>query len=91
MQTRCSLFLPLFAWPAAGTVLYVLLGLVLTGMQPYSQIDLHAPFSVAFKAVSEQSVGEGCGSLALRCVDNRSARTLVMQSVTSSDSPTVHQ
>ena len=33
------------------TVLYMLMCLVITGMQPYDQIDVHAPFSVAFDAV----------------------------------------
>jgi APA family basic amino acid/polyamine antiporter len=33
------------------TVLYVLMCLVITGMQPYNEIDIHAPFSVAFDAV----------------------------------------
>ncbi len=33
------------------TVLYVLMCLVITGMQPFNQIDLNAPFSVAFRQV----------------------------------------
>ncbi|GAX78790.1 hypothetical protein CEUSTIGMA_g6227.t1 [Chlamydomonas eustigma] len=33
------------------TVLYVLMCLVITGMQPYMDIDINAPFSVAFDAV----------------------------------------
>jgi amino acid transporter len=33
------------------TVFYMLMCLVITGMQPYDQIDLHAPFSVAFTTV----------------------------------------
>jgi hypothetical protein len=44
--------------PATGTILYILMGLVLTGMQPYSQIDINAPFSVAFKAVSQPVNGQ---------------------------------
>ena len=32
-------------------MLYVLMCLVITGMQPYNQIDVHAPFSAAFDAV----------------------------------------
>ncbi|KAL6751059.1 amino acid permease-domain-containing protein [Haematococcus lacustris] len=33
------------------TVFYVLMCIVISGMQPYTEIDLHAPFSVAFQAV----------------------------------------
>ena len=45
------------AQPNHGTVrcrLYMLMCLVITGMQPYYEIDLHAPFSVAFSSVSQE-------------------------------------
>lgn len=37
--------------PPLPTRSYILMCLVITGMQPYNEIDINAPFSVAFDAV----------------------------------------